>query len=100
MKKMSKYPATDMTSDSIVTTEKELSYNNSVLIIDNYDSFTYNLVHVIRKLSDCRVDVFRNDQIELGEIEKYDRIVLSPGPGLPEEAGRLIEIIKSYAGKK
>src|SRR5690554_4045445 len=100
MKKINKYTTTELINKSSALSEQELPYDNSVLIIDNYDSFTYNLVHVIRKLSDCRVDVFRNDQIELDEIEKYDRIVLSLGPGLPEEAVRLLEIIKNYAGKK
>ena len=87
------------TSRSTFSVQKDSSYKNSILIIDNYDSFTYNLIHVIRKISNCKVDVYRNDQIELDEIEKYDRIVLSPGPGLPEEAGNLLEIIKSYAGR-
>ncbi len=72
----------------------------SILVIDNYDSFTYNLVHAIKKISGLPVDVFRNDEISLDEIEKYDKIVLSPGPGLPEESGLLLEIIKKYAPKK
>jgi len=71
-----------------------------VLVIDNYDSFTYNLVHAIKKISGLPVDVYRNDEISLEEIEKYDRIVLSPGPGIPEEAGLLLEIIKTFAPKK
>ena len=71
-----------------------------ILVIDNYDSFTYNLVHAIKKISGLPVDVFRNDEISLEEIEKYDKIVLSPGPGIPEEAGRLLEIIKTFAPKK
>ena len=72
----------------------------SILVIDNYDSFTYNLVHAIKKISGLPVDVFRNDEISLKEIEKYDKILLSPGPGIPEEAGLLLEIIKTYASKK
>ena len=72
----------------------------SILVIDNYDSFTYNLVHAIKKISGLPVDVFRNDEISLEEIEKYDKIVLSPGPGIPEEAGLLLDIIKAYAPKK
>ncbi len=72
----------------------------SILVIDNYDSFTYNLVHAIKKISGLTVDVFRNDEIELSEIDKYDKIVLSPGPGIPEEAGLLLAIIKEYAPKK
>lgn len=71
-----------------------------ILVIDNYDSFTYNLVHAIKKISGLPVDVFRNDEIALEEIEKYDKIVLSPGPGLPEESGLLLDIIKKYAPKK
>jgi len=72
----------------------------SILVIDNYDSFTYNLVHAIKKITGLPVDVFRNDEISLAEIEKYDKIVLSPGPGIPEEAGQLLEIIKEFAPKK
>jgi anthranilate synthase component 2 len=72
----------------------------SILVIDNYDSFTYNLVHAIKKISGLPVDVYRNDEISLEEIEKYDKIVLSPGPGIPEEAGLLLDIIKEYAPKK
>jgi anthranilate synthase component II len=71
-----------------------------ILVIDNYDSFTYNLVHAIKKISGLQVDVFRNDEIALEDIEKYDKIVLSPGPGLPNEAGLLLDIIKKYAPAK
>jgi len=71
-----------------------------ILVIDNYDSFTYNLVHAIKKISGLPVDVYRNDEISLEEIEKYDKIVLSPGPGIPEEAGLLLDIIKKYAPGK
>ena len=71
-----------------------------ILVIDNYDSFTYNLVHAIKKISGLPVDVFRNDEISLEEIEKYDKIVLSPGPGIPEEAGLLLDIIKEFAPRK
>ncbi len=71
-----------------------------ILVIDNYDSFTYNLVHVVKKISGLQVDVFRNDEIRLEEIDKYDKIILSPGPGLPEEAGLLLDIIKTYAPSK
>ena len=71
-----------------------------ILVIDNYDSFTYNLVHAIKKISGLPVDVFRNNEVRLEDIEKYDKIVLSPGPGLPEESGLLLEIIKMYAPKK
>lgn len=71
-----------------------------ILVIDNYDSFTYNLVHAIKKISGGKVDVARNDEISMKEIEKYDKIVLSPGPGIPEEAGQLLEIIKTFAPDK
>ncbi len=71
-----------------------------IVVIDNYDSFTYNLVHAIKKISGLPVDVFRNDEIKLEDLEKYDKIVLSPGPGLPEESGLLLDIIKEYAPKK
>ncbi|HSH64492.1 MAG TPA: aminodeoxychorismate/anthranilate synthase component II, partial [Bacteroidia bacterium] len=68
-----------------------------ILVIDNYDSFTYNLVHYIEKITDAQVDVFRNDKISLPEIEQYDKILLSPGPGIPSEAGILLDVIKKYA---
>ncbi len=71
-----------------------------IVIIDNYDSFTYNLVHAIKKLSGQSVDVIRNDELELKDLEPYDRIVLSPGPGIPSEAGLLMEIIKEFAPRK
>ena len=71
----------------------------SVLVIDNYDSFVYNLVHYLEEL-DCKVTVRRNDEIDLEEIEKYDKILLSPGPGVPDEAGLLKEVISTYASKK
>lgn len=70
-----------------------------VLVIDNYDSFTYNLVHYLEDL-DCEVVVKRNDQLDLKEVEEFENIVLSPGPGIPEEAGMLKEIIKTWAPTK
>ena len=63
-----------------------------ILVIDNYDSFTYNLVHYLEDLG-CEVIVKRNDQLTLEEIDAFDKIVLSPGPGIPDEAGLLKEII-------
>lgn len=72
---------------------------NKILIIDNYDSFTYNLVHYLEDLN-CEVTVKRNDQLSLDEVEAYDKIVLSPGPGIPDEAGLLKEIIARYAPTK
>lgn len=71
-----------------------------ILLFDNYDSFTYNLVHVIKSLGYENVDVYRNDKIELSQISQYDKIILSPGPGLPSEAGLLMQLIKEYADKK
>ncbi|WP_027378368.1 anthranilate synthase component II [Chryseobacterium daeguense] len=71
-----------------------------VLVFDNYDSFTYNLVQIIERVLNAKVDVVRNDEITLDEIEKYDKIVLSPGPGIPEEAGILLDVIKKYAPTK
>ncbi|MDU1903702.1 MAG: aminodeoxychorismate/anthranilate synthase component II [Dysgonomonas sp.] len=71
-----------------------------ILIFDNYDSFTYNLVHLVKKLGYTDVDVIRNDQIDLADVAKYDKIILSPGPGIPSEAGLLLPLIKEYASKK
>ena len=71
-----------------------------IVVIDNYDSFTYNLVHAIKKISGLPVDVFRNDEIALEDLEQYDKIVLSPGPGIPEEAGLLLDIIRKFGPTK
>ena len=71
-----------------------------ILVFDNYDSFTYNLVQIIEQIMGEKVEVLRNDQIPLEDIEKYDKIILSPGPGIPEEAGILLEVIKKYAPTK
>ena len=71
----------------------------NIVIIDNYDSFTYNLVHYLEDLN-CSVSVIRNDEFELDELEKFDKILLSPGPGLPSEAGLLKEVIVKYATTK
>jgi len=70
-----------------------------IVVIDNYDSFTYNLVHYLEDLG-ATVTVFRNDEFELKELEVFDKIVLSPGPGIPDEAGLLKEVIKTYAKTK
>ncbi len=70
-----------------------------ILILDNYDSFTYNIVHAVRELG-LNPDVIRNDKITLPEIEKYDKIIISPGPGIPSEAGILPDLLKEYCGKK
>ena len=72
-----------------------------ILVLDNYDSFTFNLVHILEKLGDgISVDVIRNDKISIKDIDPYDKILLSPGPGIPEEAGIMKEVIQNYAKKK
>ena len=70
-----------------------------ILVLDNYDSFTYNLVHMIRELG-FTPDIYRNDKIELKEVNAYDKILLSPGPGIPDEAGILKPLIKEYSSTK
>lgn len=70
-----------------------------IVIIDNYDSFTYNLSHLVKELG-AEVTVFRNDRFALPQLEEFDKIILSPGPGIPSEAGLLLEVIRTYAGKK
>ncbi|MEP7375800.1 MAG: aminodeoxychorismate/anthranilate synthase component II [Chitinophagaceae bacterium] len=71
-----------------------------ILVFDNYDSFTYNLVHLVEKITHEKVDVYRNDQLPLEKVKGYDKIILSPGPGIPEEAGLLLPLIKEYASTK
>lgn len=70
-----------------------------IVIIDNYDSFTYNLSHLVKELG-AEVTVVRNDQFELPYLEQFDKIILSPGPGIPSEAGLLLDVIRTYAGRK
>lgn len=70
-----------------------------VVIVDNYDSFTYNLAHLVKELG-AEVTVYRNDQFQLEDLEEFDKIILSPGPGIPSEAGLLLDVIRHYAGKK
>ena len=70
-----------------------------IVIIDNYDSFTYNLSHLVKEQG-AEVQVLRNDQFELRALEAYDKIILSPGPGIPSEAGLLCDVIRTYAGRK
>lgn len=70
-----------------------------IIVIDNYDSFTYNLVHYLEDLN-AEVTVYRNDEFELSELEKFDKILLSPGPGIPDEAGLLKQVIQKYAPTK
>ena len=71
-----------------------------VVIIDNYDSFTYNLVHLIHEITRDEVTVLLNDQFEIEELDQYDYLILSPGPGLPDDAGLLKDVIKTYASTK
>ena len=71
-----------------------------ILVFDNYDSFTYNLVHLVKKIVKDQLDVYRNDQIPLEKVKEYDKIILSPGPGIPKEAGMLLPLIKEYAQTK
>lgn len=70
-----------------------------IAIIDNYDSFTYNLSHLVKELG-AEVSVMRNDQFSMNDLQAYDKIILSPGPGIPSEAGLLLDVIRTYAGKK
>jgi anthranilate synthase component 2 len=72
----------------------------NILIFDNYDSFTYNLVHLVEAITHSKVDVYRNDEIALEKVKEYDKIILSPGPGVPSEAGLLLPLIKEYANSK
>ena len=70
-----------------------------ILVLDNYDSFAYNLVHIVRALG-YAVDIFRNDKIALEEVKNYDKILLSPGPGIPDEAGIMKDVIRTYGPEK
>ena len=72
---------------------------NKILIIDNYDSFTYNLVHLVNEIG-MQCDVWRNDQFNIDDVDAYDKIILSPGPGIPSEAGLLLDVIEKYAPTK
>ncbi len=71
-----------------------------ILVLDNYDSFTYNLVHLVENITGLKPDVYRNDCISLESVVEYDKIILSPGPGIPSEAGLLLQVIKKYASSK
>ncbi len=79
---------------------KQNMKSEKVIIIDNYDSFTYNLLHIVEELLEEEVLVVRNDKFEMCDLERYDRIILSPGPGIPEEAGLLKEVISTYGSSK
>lgn len=82
-----------------MTMMNENTRKQSVVIIDNYDSFTYNLAHLVKRLG-VAVEVYRNDQFTLSRLEPFDKIILSPGPGVPGEAGLLTDVIRTYAGRK
>jgi anthranilate synthase component II len=71
-----------------------------ILVFDNYDSFTYNLVHLVEKVIPVTVDVYRNDELPIEQVKNYDKIILSPGPGVPKEAGMLLPLIREYAATK
>ncbi|GAB4091583.1 anthranilate synthase component II [Flaviaesturariibacter terrae] len=71
-----------------------------ILVFDNYDSFTYNLVHLVRSITDAHLEVHRNDAIPLEKVAAFDKIILSPGPGIPEEAGLLLPLVREYAASK
>jgi anthranilate synthase component 2 len=71
-----------------------------ILILDNYDSFTYNLAHLVEKISDAPLDVYKNDEIRMEDIAQYQKIILSPGPGLPKDGGIMPELLKTYHASK
>lgn len=71
-----------------------------LLVLDNYDSFTYNLVHLVEKVSDAKISVVRNDKISIAEIANFDKILLSPGPGLPKDAGIMPQLLKTYSSNR
>ncbi len=71
-----------------------------ILVLDNYDSFTYNLIHYIKELTTDTVDVYRNNEISIEDVAKYDKILLSPGPGIPSEAGIMPQVIATYGSSK
>jgi anthranilate synthase component 2 len=78
----------------------DMSRQPRILVFDNYDSFTYNLVHLVENITGYRTEVHRNDRISLDEVESFDRIILSPGPGIPGEAGLLLPLIRRFAPTK
>lgn len=80
--------------------DKDKDQVERILVFDNYDSFTYNLVQLVERITGRRPDVRRNDEMSLDEVERYDRIILSPGPGIPEEAGLLLPLMRAYASSR
>ena len=91
-----------MSSNNFTVNSQESTVNSQpkILVLDNYDSFTYNLVHLVKALGFTDVEVHSNDKIDLADIKRFDKIILSPGPGVPSEAGLLLDVIREYAGKK
>ncbi|MBS4044445.1 MAG: aminodeoxychorismate/anthranilate synthase component II [Chitinophagaceae bacterium] len=79
---------------------KNNSLRHKILIIDNYDSFTYNLVHLVEKIINDDVIVYLNDAFELSDIEQFDKVIISPGPGLPKQAGKTLDVIKLFSSTK
>lgn len=71
-----------------------------IIVIDNYDSFVYNIVYALKELGAQQVDVIKNDKVELKDLAKYDKIVISPGPGIPVDAGQVMNILKEYSTTK
>lgn len=102
------YPVSSVVNPNSKTNKKTMNNKidplnrreEAILLLDNYDSFTYNLLHVVKELGATNIEVFRNDEISLEEVERFDKIILSPGPGIPEEAGLLLPIIRKYAPTK
>lgn len=87
------------TKENIDDSASVNSSGGKILIIDNYDSFTYNLVHLVNEIG-MECEVWRNDKFELADVDAFDKIILSPGPGIPSEAGLLLDVIKTYAATK
>src|SRR5476651_1360091 len=88
-----------MTTDKNINTSSPFRGAGGILIIDNYDSFTYNLVHLVNEIG-LQCTVWRNDQFNIDDVDAYDKIILSPGPGIPSEAGLLLDVIEQYAPTK
>ncbi|HPR33126.1 MAG TPA: aminodeoxychorismate/anthranilate synthase component II [Prolixibacteraceae bacterium] len=94
-------PIIRTTMTTMTTTTTTTTTTTKILVLDNYDSFTYNLVHILKELTHREaVEVFRNDRISLDEVDRFDKIVLSPGPGIPDEAGILKSLIARYGASK
>lgn len=80
---------------------QDMTITAKILVLDNYDSFTYNLVHMLKEIAPkATIDVYRNDEIDLKDVDKYEKIILSPGPGIPDEAGILKKLIATYGASK